>query len=192
MATRPRLSAHGVDHSEPPRQSAVLILLYPLDEQLVLVLTRRTEAVRDHKGQISFPGGAKEPDDASLQETAIRETEEELGISLTEARILGELTSLYIPASNYQIHPYVAYVAARPRFCPSLVEVAELLEVPLASLLDRSLRRTEKWLLHGKEVEVPFFLLQGHKVWGATAMVLSELAAMLEAAAAPASQESKG
>jgi 8-oxo-dGTP pyrophosphatase MutT (NUDIX family) len=157
----------------------VLILLYPIEGRLTLPLTRRTETVADHKGQISLPGGAHEAGDESLEWTALRETEEELGVAPRSLEVLGALTALYIPLSGYRIYPYVASCPARPTFCPDPIEVAELLEVPLATLLDPTARREEEWKLRGKSVRVPFFQVGVHKVWGATAMVLSELATLL-------------
>jgi len=155
------------------------MLLYPKDGRLTFVLTRRTETVLNHKGQVSFPGGAQEEGDASLAETAMREAEEELGITLQDAEMLGALTCLYIAPSNYDVHPFVAHMPYRPDFHPFAAEVAELLEIPLSDLLDSSRFREEVWLLRGREVIVPFFLLGGHKVWGATSMILNELATML-------------
>ena len=180
MATQPRPRPEEFGHTTPPREGAVLCLLYPIEGRLHFVLTRRTDTVRDHKGQISFPGGAREAEDESLAVTAVREAEEELGISLAQAEILGTLTSISILPSNYRIHPYVAYLPTRPSYRPCPSEVAELLEIPLRDLFDPSLRQSETWPVRGKEVLVPFFSLGGQKVWGATAMVLSEFAVILE------------
>ena len=179
MAPQPRTTREGSGYDVEPRQSAVLVLLYHQGGDLCLVLTKRTDTVAHHKGQVSLPGGAREQVDDSLSKTAIREAEEELGITLSDAEILGALTSLYTASSNYQIHPFVAVVADAPKFSPCAAEVAQLLEVPLATLLDTSLRHTEMWTIRERQVSVPFFLLVGHKVWGATAMILGELVAML-------------
>lgn len=179
MAVRPRPGGNVIPKGHQPKEGGVLILLYPKDGQLYLVLTHRTDRVADHKGQISLPGGAQEAKDRSLEETALRETEEELGVNQQGLEVLGALTPLYIPVSDYLIHPYVAFCMERPRFYPDPVEVAELLEVPLAVLLDPAARGEEEWELHGSLVHVPFFQVGGNKVWGATAMVLSELVALL-------------
>lgn len=178
MAPRYR-TAKDLLPSHQPKEGGVLILLYPKDGQLYLVLTRRTETVADHKGQISLPGGAYEAGDGSLEETALRETREELGIDLQGLEVLGALTPLYIPRSDYRIYPYVASCPERPAFHPDPVEVAELLEVPLATLLDPATWREEDWEVRGMTVRVPFFQVGHHKVWGATAMVLSELVTLL-------------
>ncbi len=161
-----------------PKKAAVLILFYPCDDQILFPLTRRTDSVENHKGQISLPGGAREGDE-SLQTTALRETCEELNACPDDWTILGQLTPLYIPPSGFLISPFVAYSPAPPSFDPDPVEVAELIEVPLSQLLDPATVEREEWILHGAPVEVPFFHIYGHKVWGATAMVLSELVVLL-------------
>lgn len=185
MAPVPRHHPQPSLHGAAPRQSAVLVLLYPSDDTLNMVLTRRSEQLSHHKGQVSLPGGAQEHQDPTLAATAFRETEEELGISLHDAQLLGQLTPIYTGSSNYQIHPFVAYTTERPNGIPSATEVAEVLHVPLGDLLDVTCQRREIWPLHGQSVQVPFFLLNGHKVWGATAMILSEFIALLQRAENP-------
>lgn len=182
MAPQPR-PGWNPDFAIPPdcREGGVLILLYPRTDQLHFVLTRRTETVRSHKGQISLPGGAREEDE-SLVQTALRETCEELGVPFGGTEVIGRLSALYTPPSNYCIHPFVAYRPSAPAFRPDPVEVAEVLEVPLALLLDPSIRRSEYWSDPRFESprRVPFFDIHGQVVWGATAMILSELVALLE------------
>jgi 8-oxo-dGTP pyrophosphatase MutT (NUDIX family) len=158
------------------RLSGVLILLYCYQQELYLVLTRRRENLNSHAGQISFPGGRHEPDE-TLQETAVREAQEEIGVDPAVITILGELTPLYIPPSDFEVHPTVAWYAngQRPVFYPSDGEVAEILEVPLRHLLHPETRVEELWDWRGDKVRVPYFNVEGHKVWGATAMMLSEL-----------------
>jgi len=178
MSTRPRFGLEARPPGHQPRQGGVLILLYPKDGRLHFPLTRRTEKVEEHKGQISLPGGAREGDEP-LAWTALRETCEELGVDPQSVEVLGALTPLYIFPSDYCITPYVAARPDRPTFVPDPVEVAEVLEVPLATLLDPTIRREEEWVLHGIATRVPFYQIGEHKVWGATAMVLSEFAAVL-------------
>ena len=179
FATRPRPGGACLPVGHSPKRGGVLLLLYPIDSYLHLVLTRRTRQVANHKGQISLPGGAREPEDHSLLETALRETKEELGIRTNQLQVLGPLTSLYIPPSDYCIQPYVAYADARPAFSPEPTEVEELLEMPLSHLLDPATREEEIWKLRGHPVVVPFYRLGEQKIWGATAMVLSEFEVML-------------
>ena len=163
------------------RQGAVLILLYPRPDCLHLVLTRRTETVNAHKGQISLPGGAREGDEPLVQ-TALRETCEELAVCAEGIQVMGQLSALYTPPSNFCIHPFVAYCPVAPAFHPDPREVAEVLETPLSLLLDPSIRRVEYWSdpRFDPARRVPFFDIQGQVVWGATAMILSELVTLLE------------
>lgn len=183
MAPQPR--AGQETYFEPPpncRQGSVLILLYPRAGQLQLVLTRRTEQVRYHKGQVSLPGGAQHPGEPLVQ-TALRETGEEIGIPTRDIRVLGELTPLYVPVSGYCIHPFVGYLEDAPVLKPDPVEVAEVLEVALDELMDPAARRVEFWEDgEGPGRRVPCFRVRGWVVWGATAMILSELIAMLDIA----------
>ena len=165
-----------------PKKSGVLILLFPSikTDELCFVLTRRTESVADHKGQVSLPGGAVDPDDPSIAHTALREACEEVGVCSDTMRILGSLTPIYIPPSDFCVQPYVAYLSQPPQFLPQPEEVAEILEVPLPFLLDEKNIVVEEWFLDDEVKQVPFFNVYGHKVWGATAVVLSEFAAILE------------
>jgi len=172
MAPRPR------PFSPPPgveaRQAGVLLLLYPIRGLLHLVLTVRTSDLNHHGGQISLPGGGWEEGDASLQETALREAQEETGIVTDGLELLGSLTTLYVPPSHNIVHPFVAYTPQRPVFQPDPQEVAELLEVPLHLLLDPATRREEDWTWRDAPLHVPFFAVDEHKVWGATAIMLAE------------------
>ena len=164
----------------PPvcKQAGVLILLYPLDGQLCFPLTRRPESVEYHKGQISLPGGSQENGE-SLYQTALRETQEEVGVAADSVELIGQLSQLYVPPSNFCIRPFVGYVAQRPNFQIEAVEVAELIEAPLGALFDPATARVEDWEIRGGVVPIPFYQFGPHKVWGATAMILSEFAAML-------------
>jgi len=175
MSPRPRAS---ITINAPARAGGVLLLLYPRDGRLHLVLTRRAEHLPSHKGQISLPGGARDPGE-SFEETALREAHEELDVEPASIQVLGRLTPLYISPSNYCIRPVVGYAPSRPDFRPDRAEVAEVLEVPLADLLDPSTVQEEDWNLRGFQVRVPFFAVKEHKVWGATAMVLAEFVELL-------------
>jgi len=160
-------------------RAGVLVLLYPWNDSLHLVLTRRTEQVRHHQAQISLPGGRQEPGE-DLVQTALRETQEELGVQPDSPQLLGSLTPLYIPPSSTCIHPVVAAIPQRPEFVRSPEEVEEVIEVPLAHLQDPKNIHEEVWTIRGIPVRVPFFLFKGNKIWGATAMVLAELLELLE------------
>jgi len=155
-------------------RAGVLVLIYPREGRHCLVLTRRTSHVAHHQAQISFPGGQMDEQESAV-ETALREAAEELNIAPEEVRILGELTPLYIPPSNYCIYPVVAAAKRRPDFRPSPREVAEVIEIPLDYLLEPGTVKRESWPIRGTDVIVPFYFFGGHKIWGATAMVLAEL-----------------
>ena len=167
-----------------PKHGGVLILIYPKDGDLHFVLTKRTDHLDTHKGQISLPGGGHEPHDADYVATALREAREELRIALQQYELLGQLSQLYIPPSNFFIYPTIAYVDQRPDFRFDPFEVAELIEVSLTMLLDPQTRVVEEWTMpqyQNMKALMPHYRIGAHKVWGATAMVLAEFAAMVRA-----------
>ena len=162
------------------REAATLVLLYPYAEgESALVLTVRQPGLRDHSGQISFPGGRRENGE-TFEETALREGWEEVGVDPATPRVLGQLTPLFIPPSQFSVYPVVAAMDVRPPFVPHEAEVAALLEVPLLRLLDPATRRASVRTVRGGTFDVPFFSLDGHEVWGATAMMLAEFVVLLE------------
>jgi 8-oxo-dGTP pyrophosphatase MutT (NUDIX family) len=160
------------------RTAGVLILLYPHNGVWYFPLIRRAEDGLTHGGQISLPGGSQEPGE-SLQETARREACEEIGAACADVAVLGQLSTIYIPPSNFLVTPTVGYVDRRPDFRCDPREVAELIEVPLSALFDPQVMKREPWTLRGTTVEVPFYQVGPHKVWGATAMILSEFSLVL-------------
>ena len=160
------------------REAGVLALLLPGDDGPVVVLTVRHDELPDHGGQISFPGGQREAPE-TLSETALREAHEEIGLSPTTVRLLGGLTPLYIPPSNFCVSPFVGAAAHDLPLRPTDREVDHILRVPLDRLLAPETRVVEPWTLHGQEVEVPYYDVNGHTVWGATAMMIAELLATL-------------
>jgi 8-oxo-dGTP pyrophosphatase MutT (NUDIX family) len=168
---------------KPPRQAAVLVLLYPhTPEDWHLLLTRRTDSLRKHSGQISFPGGSRDETDDSFITTALRETCEELGIcDPANMVVLGELNSCYIAPTNFEVHPIVATLPALPEMTVSADEVAEVLTFSLRGLLHPATRQHEMRDIMGYSVSVPYYQVGEHKVWGATAVMLSELEARLRA-----------
>lgn len=179
MAPRPRARLQQFA-DVPARQAGVLALVFPAaDGAPHIVLTRRTDHLRGHSGQISFPGGRRDPDDESFVHTALRETCEELGICGDDIAVHGSLTPFYIPPSNYDVYPSVGSLDAAPVFNPNPDEVAEVFTVPLAHLLEPERQDVEYHDYNGIRVRVPFYRLNGHKVWGATAAMLGELAARL-------------
>jgi 8-oxo-dGTP pyrophosphatase MutT (NUDIX family) len=163
------------------RVGGVLLLLYCHQQTIHLVLTRRRDDLNSHAGQISFPGGQQEPNETAVQ-AALRETEEEIGVPAASITILGELTSIYIPPSDFEVHPFVGWVNSgeRPSFVPELREVSEILEVPLPHLLDPNTREVGSIPVRGATYTVPYYNVNGHKVWGATAIMLSEFLGRLQ------------
>lgn len=176
---RPALIPSGLP---PEQQAAVLLLLYPREGQLHFVLTRRAAGLSHHGGQIALPGGRFEARDGSLARTALREGEEELGADLSAAELLGALSPLYVPSSRFVVHPFVASLHAAPTFAPPANEVTAICHVPLGALLEPTARtHVRRWLEHEDSwVEVPAWRFDTWEVWGATAMLLSEFAALLE------------
>jgi len=148
------------------------------------VLILRTSDHGVHSGQVSFPGGKKEESDRSLEDTALRETEEEIGIKKNDVKVIGHLSELYIPTSGFLVQPFVGYLNKKPLFHPDKNEVQKLIEVPLFLIMDDGIVK-ETTILKSKtrnqksEIRIPYFDIHGEVVWGATAMILSELKEIL-------------
>lgn len=180
MAPRPRTMRPSNGRAGLPRQASVLVLLYPASEGLTFALERRAANPQDvHSGQIGLPGGAREGDETPLA-TALREAREEMGVG-APVEILGRLSALYIPPSDFDVHPFVGYVAPRPVWQPDASEVVEVIDCPLAWLLDDGRKVCGEWEVGGAALYVPWYDVYGHKVWGATAIILSELEQRLRA-----------
>jgi 8-oxo-dGTP pyrophosphatase MutT (NUDIX family) len=167
--------------SSKHKLSAVLLLLYPgQDLKAKIVLTKRTQSLKNHSGQISFPGGRYDNNDIHIKQTALRETEEELGIEQEKLIVLSELSSLYIPPSNFFVHPFVACLDSKPNFKFNKSEVDSLLEIEIQQLIsNQSLSKTTIQFAHNMKAEVPCFNFDNNIVWGATAMILSEFKELL-------------
>ncbi len=163
------------------REASTLVLLYPYQgsRESALVLTQRQPGLRDHSGQISLPGGSQDGNETA-EETALREGWEEVGIPVKDPTILGRLSPIHIPPSGFSVFPVVASVDYVPPFKIQEAEVAALLEVPLSHLLDPATRQSSTRKTSGGLYEAPFFAVDGHEVWGATAMMLAEFVAVLE------------
>lgn len=164
------------------RQAAVLLALFPKNEEWSIVFIERNANDRDqHGGQISFPGGKAEPQDGSMLNTALREAEEEIGISREQVKILGGLTDLYIPVSNFQVHPFLGYLEAAPTYQVQVEEVNAVLEVPLSHFQQQGVRQVTDIRITPQIFlkNVPYFDLYGRVLWGATAMMLNELLQIL-------------
>ena len=158
-----------------PRKSAVLILFYPVNGEPHIAMIKRAADNSVHSRQVSFPGGKVEESDESLIHTALREANEEVGINSNDVHIIGGLSKLYIPPSNFDVYPIVGFADSRPEFITN-EEVEHLIEVDFESLSNPQ-TKTKKTipLIEGKEAEVPCYYIQNEIIWGATAMITSEL-----------------
>lgn len=167
------------------RNSAVTFLIFPVKNELHTLVMKRTEYDGVHSGQISLPGGQKEMADKDLFETAIREYSEETGVTLLAKDYLGSLSDLYIPPSNFIVQPYVAYLNVLPNLQPQISEVQELHEISLKELFNPNTFKEEEILIRrrGKDtikIKAPCYKVKGLCIWGATAMMISELQWILQ------------
>lgn len=171
-----------VDAPTDARQAAVLMALFPKNDEWHIVLIERNANDRDqHGGQLSFPGGKVEPTDITLMDTALREAEEEIGIAKQQVKVLASLTNLYIPVSNFQVHPFLGYLETAPIYQVQAEEVSQVLEIPLSHFQRPAIRLTTDIQVNQYITlkNVPYFQLQKHVLWGATAMMLNELLEMI-------------
>jgi len=158
------------------RQSAVLICIYPRNDIAHTVLILRPDKQGIHSGQVSFPGGSYDESDMNLQTTALREAEEEIGIKKEEVTIIGKLTPLIIPVSGFHVHPFLGVINEAPIFLLNRSEVMSVIEIELNLLLDQKIKLRDHFFTGtGLSFSAPYYELVQYKVWGATAMMLSEL-----------------
>jgi 8-oxo-dGTP pyrophosphatase MutT (NUDIX family) len=162
------------------KKSAVCLLFYEHDNDVYFALMRRPTTHQYHAGQIALPGGSCDGDE-TYEQTALRELYEETGVAITEENIMGRLTPLYIPVSNFYIQPVVACINSKPLFKPSLEEVEELIECKLSYILDESIisETMVNLTTSGLKIKAPYFNVEGNVLWGATAMLLSEVKQMM-------------
>jgi len=183
MAPRPRPGWDPHTVPDGTRDAAGLLLLYPHEQTWHVLLTERASALRHHTGQVSLPGGRVDPGE-TLEQAALREAFEEVGIGPDGIDLVGRLTALHIPVSRHLLHPVVGVTALRPAFRIAEAEVARVIEAPLGHL---RAPETVRWEQRVRErspsvlMDVPYFDVDGARVWGATAMVLAEFLAVLDA-----------
>ncbi len=162
------------------KKSAVLLMLYEKNNSTHIVLIVRATGNNVHSGQISFPGGKCEQFDENIIATALREANEEIGVNVENIKVIGQLSSLFIPVSNFLVYPVVAYHTGSLELNPNRAEVAELLEIPIHSLLNSKNKVISKVNSRGNMVNVPSFVIQDKIIWGATAMIINEFVYVLK------------
>ena len=177
MATIGRLIKDGKQVvPEDVRKAGVLVLFYPIRQDVHLALIKRAEYPGVHSGQISFPGGGWEAHDEDIIATALREAEEETGVRRHSVVTIGRLTDLFIPPSNFLVTPVVAYSLSRPDFIADPEEVDSILDISFEVLLkEETKQEKEISIFPAINIKVPSYYVDGHIIWGATAMIISEL-----------------
>jgi 8-oxo-dGTP pyrophosphatase MutT (NUDIX family) len=162
----------------PLREAAVLVPLYVRDRELFTLFTERTDLVEHHKGQISFPGGGKEADDATLWHTAVREAEEEIGVPRKSVQLLGALPPL-VTVTDFEVHPFVGAIPYPVTFAPHEREVKAIIEIPIAYLLDPQVVEERPVTWKSKKTTTLVYHYRGHAIWGVTARILADFLTVL-------------
>ena len=169
------------ERDKNPKLSAVAATVFPKQDEAHLVLIERQSYNGVHSAQIGFPGGKVEEVDSDLEATALREMEEELGIERSSPNYVRSLSHVYIPPSRFLVQPYVYYLEAAPSYVPDEREVSSVIEMPLAHLLDdQNVVNGKIKMSNGIVISTPYFAFEDYKIWGATAMMLSEMKRILE------------
>lgn len=180
MMPRPvRGNRNGFKHAHTPKEGAVMVLLYEQDNIVHFPLIKRPTYAGVHSGQISLPGGKPEPRDPHLMATALRETEEEVGILAEQIKVIGSLSTLYISASHFNVKPIVGYLTTTPVFTPDVREVEKIFKMPLSLILNPDHQKEMDMSFPSYDLISPYYDLHGEIIWGATAMIISEFAEIL-------------
>jgi 8-oxo-dGTP pyrophosphatase MutT (NUDIX family) len=167
-----------------PKIGGVLLLINPADDGLKIIFTLRKQYDGTHSGQMSFPGGKREEGDIDIIHTALRETHEEIGVPSDGIQVIGRLSELYIPPSNFLVYPTVGVLKQETVFVKEEYEVEEIIEIPLSFFMDEKSRTTTRIKVMGNtEVEVPAYVYDKYVIWGATAIMMSEFVYILGASA---------
>jgi 8-oxo-dGTP pyrophosphatase MutT (NUDIX family) len=181
MASSDRMiSKYPRKKKKDSRLAAVLIVLYPVNNMIHTLFIQRPLYMGVHSGQISFPGGKKEDSDNNLTDTALREACEETGICGSDISVIGKLTPLYIPVSDIEVTPVVAYTKTRPDINSVSEEVVSLIEAELSIFFNPQIIKEKSMMVRGEKLKVKYFDCRGHIIWGATAMMLYELLVIIE------------
>jgi 8-oxo-dGTP pyrophosphatase MutT (NUDIX family) len=175
------------DNSENAKKSAVLILFFHEEDELKMIVIRRSVYVGIHSGQIAFPGGRYEEEDKDVRTTALREIQEEIGIPEDKIEILGRLSDIYVPPSNFLISVFVGYLAEKPIYQIDEREVDEVIEIPFAEFFNHDTIKEKSFFVNSIKAanNAPYFDVTNAEIWGASAMVISELLDILKDAPNP-------
>ncbi|WP_232825723.1 NUDIX hydrolase [Algoriphagus litoralis] len=166
---------------ENHRKSGVLILFYPIGKDTYFPLIKRPEYQGFHSGQVAFPGGKMEQGDENIIQTALREAEEEVGVDRRDVQVLGSLTELFIPTSKFLVSPILGFVEKQPDFIPEAKEVSRIIQTELPLLFGAEVKKRKTLTVsQNVNLDTPYFEIDGEVVWGATAMILSELIQVLK------------
>lgn len=181
MTPRPKY-IEGIEglHSSPPVNSAVLVLIVPYENELAIPFILRSDSGKYHGGQIALPGGKMEQEDNNALETALRECREEIGVPEEKVSILGVLSDIYIPLSNYNITPIVGTTLKLPEFTLSTNEVEKVILVKLSDLFEDRNKNTRSFTRHDHEIVAPGYKIGENFIWGATAMIIAELEQLMK------------
>jgi len=171
LASRQRISLDSIGLTE----AAVLIPIFCKDGEYHILFTQRSDLVPHHKGQISFPGGARSKADATLRDTALRESREEIGLKAKDAEIVGELDDTPTTTSGYNISPFVAFIPYPYKFVLSPFEITEIFSVPVSALLHKAKRKKERYTFGGRVFVGYSYEYEGRVIWGATAKIVEQL-----------------
>jgi len=180
MSPSVRFTGNVKYNAHNARSSSVLILLYNKGDQWCVPLIQRPTYDGAHSGQVSFPGGKTEKSDISFLDTALRESEEEIGVKREDIQFIRELTPLYIPNSNFMVYPQACVTSKVPDFIPDLREVESIIEAPIAHLLSPNKIHSFSQDINGIQVDAPFYSVDEYIIWGATAMIMSEFLYILK------------
>ncbi len=163
------------------KKGAVMVVFFQRSKDIIFPMIKRQDYEGVHSGQIALPGGKKDPTDPDFEFTALRETFEEIGIPQNKIEVIGRLTEIYIPPSNFLIYPYIGVIYEEPQYYPDLTEVADIYEFSLKDFLNpQCISKQKMKLFNGLEVSTPCYNLEQKIIWGGTAMILSELRTILQ------------
>lgn len=180
MSPSVRFTGNNLVDASLARNSSVLVLLYKRNNEWFIPLIQRPKYDGAHSGQVSFPGGKSENGDTSILDTALREAEEEIGINRDDLNFIAPLSSLHIPNSNFMVYPQVCITEIDPLFIPDLREVETVIEAPIRQLLSPQTVKHFVRNINNNVVKAPFYKIDNYVIWGATAMILSELLFLLK------------